>query len=478
MSPRRAAPRLALLLAVACAGPTRAEPPRRPHIVLLVADDQGWGETGGRGHPHLRTPALDRLAAEGLSLERFHAAAPVCSPTRSSLLTGRHPVRTTTFAWGHDLPPDEVTLAERLGEAGYATAHLGKWHLGSLRAGEDTTPGAQGFEHWVSSPNFFDLDPLLSDGGTVLETHGEGSAVLVDLALAWLDDRAAAGDERPLFLTVWFASPHDPHVAAPDAAPPAPGMPPALAAYVAELEALDAAVGRLREGLASRGLGDHTLLWFTSDNGPRPPALRQASTGGLRGAKGGLWEGGLRVPSLVAWPGVVAAGRRSEVLSGSVDVAPTLLAAAGLDPAGPAAGPLDGVSLLGVLRGADAPTDPPRALGFWTLPVGGQAKHADALLAAQRDGRRHPDEAVPRGVAEAVLGDGARPGHAAWIEGRFKLHRLPDNDGAPPRLELYDLDADPAEQRDLAAERPDLTARLAADLAAWMEAAARDALDG
>jgi arylsulfatase A-like enzyme len=132
---------------------------RRPNIVLVMADDQGWGDVGYNGHPVLKTPRLDEMAAAGLRFDRFYAAAPVCSPTRGSVMTGRHPNRFGCFQWGHSLRPNEVTLAEILKGAGYATGHFGKWHLGSVRAGSPVNPGASGFDRWLSAENFYDNDP-------------------------------------------------------------------------------------------------------------------------------------------------------------------------------------------------------------------------------------------------------------------------------------------------------------------------------
>ena len=160
-----------------------APAPSRPNIVLCMADDQGWGDMGSSGHPVVQTPNLDAMAKQSLRFHRFYAAAPVCSPTRASVLTGRHPNRSGCFAWGHVVPGDEWTLAEALRERGYATGHFGKWHVGSLRSGDPTSPGEQGFEEWVSSPNYYDLDPSFSDRGAVVETEGEGSDVSVDFAL-------------------------------------------------------------------------------------------------------------------------------------------------------------------------------------------------------------------------------------------------------------------------------------------------------
>ena len=153
----------------------------RPNVVLCMADDQGWGDTAYNGHPVLKTPVLDEMAAVGLRLDRFYAAAPVCSPTRGSVLTGRHPNRFGCFSWGYPLRPQEMTIAEALKSAGYATGHFGKWHLGPVDARSPVSPGRQGFDRWFSSPNFFEIDPMMSDQGKAVHTQGEGSQVVVVL---------------------------------------------------------------------------------------------------------------------------------------------------------------------------------------------------------------------------------------------------------------------------------------------------------
>jgi arylsulfatase A-like enzyme len=393
--------------------PERAAAP--PNVVLVMADDQGWGELSARGHPWLETPGLDALMQDGVSFEQFRAAAPVCSPTRGSVLTGRHPNRYGCLAWGHEIPADEVTLAELLRERGYATGHFGKWHVGSTRRGEPTCPGVQGFDVWHSAPNFFDLDPLLSENGRVVETHGEGSEIVVERALRFIEESRDEG--RPFFAVLWFGSPHDPHHGTPADLEALDGIPEPLRAYAAEFRALDRSVGRLRNQLTELGLSQDTILWYTSDNGPRPPDEGQPgdrSTAGLRGRKGSLWEGGVRVPSLLEWPGRLEGGRRLDVASGTVDILPTVLGMAGLDP--PAGLVLDGVDLAPALQDPDWGRPP---MGFWTVPAPGRAMHSDRILQAQRD------FGPPLGPPPRVpLGDDL-PGAAAWVDGPWKLHRRP-----------------------------------------------------
>ena len=181
-----------------------------PNIVLCMGDDHGWHETGYNGHPHVRTPVLDDMASTGLRLDRFYAAAPVCSPTRASVMTGRHPNRIGTFSANWSIRPQEITIAQILKDAGYACGHFGKWHLGPVKADSPTSPGAMGFEEWLSHDNFFEMDPYLSHNGGPPEKHeGESSKIIVDAARHFISTARAAG--RPFFVVIWFGSPHEPY---------------------------------------------------------------------------------------------------------------------------------------------------------------------------------------------------------------------------------------------------------------------------
>ena len=191
---------------------TSAESVSKPNIVLVMADDQGWGDMAYYGHPHLKTPNFDSAAATGLRFDRFYAAAPVCSPTRASVLTGRHPNRMGVFKWGFPIRPQERTIAEALKSVGYSTAHFGKWHLGSVRKNSPAHPGHNGFDEWLSAPNFYDNDPIMSDKGKAVQMQGESSFVAVDAAMKWMGKQVEI--DRPFLAVVWFGSPHSPHVSA------------------------------------------------------------------------------------------------------------------------------------------------------------------------------------------------------------------------------------------------------------------------
>lgn len=429
----------------------------RPNIVLCMADDQGWGDVGYNGHPVLKTPTLDAMARDGLRLDRFYAAAPVCSPTRGSVLTGRHPNRFGCFSWGYTLRAQEITVAEALRTAGYTTGHFGKWHLGPVCAESPVSPGASGFDEWFSSPNFFENSPLMSRKGKVVRTSGEGSQVIVDEALGFI--RAAAARKQPFLAVVWFGSPHLPYEALEADRRPYQDQPEKLQHYYGEITAMDRAVGNLRRELGRLGVAKNTLFWYTSDNG----ATGAGSTSGLRGRKGTLWEGGLRVPTVVEWPAQITKPRRAEIPCGTVDIYPTLLDVAGTRMPGQT--PLDGVSLVPMIENKTAQRDKP--MGFWVYPAKGigtrSAAILEEMLAEQEKGQPAPPE-NPGVVSQHAPSDDL-PGHAAWLEGDFKLHKLPGEKG--PTYELYDLGADPKEETDLAGRDPQRVERMKPALDAW-----------
>ncbi len=439
----------------------RAESSDRPNIVLVMADDQGWGDVGFRDHDVLKTPVLDEMAATCLRLDRFYAAAPVCSPTRGSVMTGRHPNRFGCFSWGHTLRPQEITIAEALKTVGYSTGHFGKWHLGPVTAESPVCPGNSGFDQWVSAPNFFENDSLLSDKGKVIRTKGESSEVTVDLALDFIGN--CVEREQPFLAVVWFGSPHSPHIAAEEFRRLYEDQPKAKQHFYGEITGIDAAVGKLRRELRELKIADNTLLWYTSDNG----ALPVGSTGGLRGKKGNLYEGGIRVPCMIEWPARIKKPRATDLPFGTVDIYPTLLAIAGVKM--PDQPPLDGVSMLPLIEGDAKPRNKP--LGFWVHPTGGISTPSNAILQrmlAEQSGEAGTSEgtADPSIIAKQYPED-SLPGHAALISGNWKLHRIADKSGDNVRSELYDLAADSQEKNNVADDNREIVEQLAAQLEAW-----------
>ncbi len=450
----------------------------RPNIVLLMADDLGYGDVGYLGNTEVRTPEIDAMAKSAIRLDRSYAAACVCSPTRASVLTGRHPNRYGVFSWGWSLKPEETTLAEILRPAGYATGHFGKWHLGSVAAYSATSPGAQGFEEWASSPNFYENDPALSRRGKIIHPAGEGSQATVDLALEFIE--GAAKQRRPFLAVVWFGSPHSPHEALAADREPYKDLPEKLQHYYGEITAMDRAVGRLRARLRELKIADDTLVWFTSDNGATTPG----SSGPFKAKKGTLWEGGVRVPGILEWPRMFATPRVVDVACSTVDILPTVLAAVGAEHRQPRR-PLDGENLLVYLspQRADGVDDVAagvvshraRPLGFWTYPEAGRPVRSGELLKdIERGAPAAGSPASPLLSAEETAAFAKQystesfPGHAAWIEGRYKLHCIARGDG-PPAFHLFDLTTDRGETTDLATSERGRVERMAEALKAWQK---------
>ncbi len=445
-------------------------PADRPNIVLVMADDQGWGDMAYNGHPVLRTPNFDKAAAAGLRFDRFYAAAPVCSPTRASVLTGRHPNRMGVFKWGYPMRPQEMTLAEALKSAGYATGHFGKWHVGSVRRGSPAHPGRNGFDEWLSAPNFFDNDPILSHRGKAVEMKGESSIVTANAAIDWMKTRA--GGKNPFLAVVWFGSPHGPHRAIERDRALYDDQPKPRQHFYGEVTGMDRAFGKLRDALGELGIRENTILWYTSDNGALP---RVGSTGGFRGNKGKVYEGGLLVPAILEWPARVRKPSVTGVRCNTCDIYPTLLEIAG---ASPKAQPrLDGISLVSLIDGKMKTR--PRPMGFWDMRARGigtpSAKLMKELLDAQAAGKELPPHPSSRDAAS--LPSPPRrldvfPGHAAWLDGDWKLHRISAKKGGV-RWELYDLVTDPGEKKDRAETEEGRAARMRPKLRAWLESVTR-----
>ena len=363
-------PAFAALLLIAAAPPGDREPP--PNVLLILCDDLGYGDLSCYGHPVIETPRLDAFAAGGVRFTDCHAAAPVCSPSRAGLLTGRTPDRTGVYDWipeGHvmHLPDSEVTIAELLKPAGYATCHVGKWHLngGLLREGRNDSPqpqpGDQGFDHWFStqnnaSPSHENPVNFVRDGEPVGPLEGFSANLVAAEAVDWLKERDAADDDRPFFLFTCFHEPHEPVASPPDLIESVTDRSwnGDQAQYFANVMNVDRAVGTLLDALDELGERENTLVVFTSDNGPEtlnryPRADRSyGSPGVLRGMKLWLYEGGHRVPGIVGWPGTIAPAVIDEPVC-STDLLPTLCELAGVAP--PDDRPLDGTSLVPLLTG-------------------------------------------------------------------------------------------------------------------------------
>lgn len=421
-----------------------------PNVVVILADDLGYGDLGCYGHPTIRTPHLDRMAAEGMRFTDFYSAAEVCTPSRTALLTGRYPIRSgmchdrfrvlRTKSTGH-LPDDEITLAELLRGRGYATGCFGKWHLGNFTLNPAGAPARHGFDAFVGLPHSNDMDPAgqIPRGASGSPDpqpawwkagvyRGSGDAIeevvrpvdqttltprTVDDAVAFIGDHAA----RPFFLYVPLSFPHVPLFASADFRGKSPrGL------YGDVVEELDANVGRILAALRERGLAERTLVIFSSDNGPWLIMNQQGGSAGLlRDGKGSTWEGGMRVPAIAWWPGTIAPGQVHHGVATMLDILPTVAALAGAPL--PADRPIDGVDL----RQALVANEPVEREAFYY--------YRGQQLFAVRSGRWKAHLAT-----QGSYGDPAPVRHD------------------PPQL--YDLAVDPGERFDVAAAHPDEAARL------------------
>ena len=449
---------LSLALAAGLVTPAAADgppAPGRPNIVLILADDLGYGDLGCYGHPRFRTPHLDRMAAEGVRLTQFNTPMPFCAPTRAALLTGRYPARcgltanptpdADPLADALGLPLAEVTLAQLLQAAGYATGMIGKWHLGHGRP--EFLPTRRGFDEYLGILYSNDMRPVrLLDGEHVVEypvVQATLTRRYTERALTFLERHR----DRPFFLYLAHAMPHKPLACSEDFYRKS-----GAGLYGDVLAELDASVGRVLGKLEDLGLEGRTLVIFTSDNGP----WYGGSTGGLRGMKGTSWEGGYRVPCIVRWPGRLPAGRVVPAPAVTMDLFATALAVAGAAP--PDDRTIDGKDLLPLLEG--------RAKGAHDVIFGQQG----ARLATVHDGRWKL-HVLPASDRREPMPEGR------WVDPRgpdgvtllapYEQYQPTDYPGlrtgdAPRAPSLFDLEHDPGEQHDVAAEHPEVVARLKA----------------
>ncbi len=440
-------------------------PGEKPNIILVMADDQGWGDMGYMGHPVLQTPHFDAMAAEGVRFNHFYAAAPVCSPTRGSVLTGRNPNRFGCYSWGRTLRPQEITIAEILKDAGYVTGHFGKWHLGSVRTGSLVNPGASGFDEWLSAPNFFDNDPILSREGVAVQTQGESSMVTVDAALEFI--RKHEGKKKPYFAVIWFGSPHAPHLAVKEDRATYSDQEENLQQFYGEISGMDRAFGKLRKELKELESYSGTILWYCSDNG----GLGNLGSTGGRGFKGDIYEGGLRVPAILQWPDKFTEPGIMKAPSYTSDILPTLLDFAGINVR--MEHPLDGISLRLLLEGEEEVRS--QGMGFWQYPEPGiktpTAVWMSELLEAQKSGSMAGDSTRLRmdaGDISKLYPVDTLPGHAAWLDWPWKLHRIAQKDGSI-NWELYKLDQDSMETENLSNLHPDRFSSMPNALESWQK---------
>lgn len=434
-----------------------------PNVILVMCDDLGYGDLQCfRSDSPIETPHLNKMCDDGLKFTRFYAAAPVCSPTRGSCLTGRHPYRYGIFTAnaGH-LPKNEITLPELLKTRGYRTGHFGKWHLGTLTTTvrDSNRGGPQNVKHF-SPPRFHGYDdsfvteakvptydPMIKpikapktawdsltdsdksvafgtrywdhEGNEVTENlEGDDSRIVMDRAIPFIE--SAVGNQQPFFTAIWLHAPHLPVVASQTNRDRYPDASVYERNYYGCVTALDAQVGRLRKTLNDLGVADNTMLWFCSDNGPEGNARHApGSAGELRGRKRSLYEGGVRVPGILVWPDKVKAGSETDFPSVTSDYLPTILQAIGIEF--PDDRPLDGQSLMAVIHG------------------------------------ERPKRAKQIGFRSAK--------QIAWHDGNEKIY----SGDSGKTWELYDLAQDPSETTDMAGSKPERLQQLVRDAKRWVE---------
>ncbi|MDQ8197861.1 sulfatase-like hydrolase/transferase [Pelagicoccus enzymogenes] len=433
----------------------------RPNIVVVLCDDLGYGDLANYGHPYIKTPYLDRMAKEGIRFTDFYSAAPVCSPSRVGMMTGRSPNRAGVYDW---IPPgtqrredrrdlvhmraSEVTIPQLLKQAGYATAMAGKWHCNSMfNTPEQPQPGDAGFDHWLAthnnaSPSHANPVNYVRNGEAVGEIEGYSCQIVVDEGIRWIDGLRKYSAGQPFFLYLAFHEPHEP-VASPEeltASYRDVAFSEKEAEYFANVENVDRAVGRLLAYLKESGVDEDTLVIFTSDNGPETLNRYERSSRSwgradpLRGMK--LWttDAGFRVAGIMRWPRQIESGQVSDEVVSALDFLPTFCELA--DAEVPAGLELDGANFLPALEGEAIQREKPLVWAFYN------ALNEQQL--AMRDGDWK------------VLG---RLGLARTSN--VGAHNIDEIAAAPlVDVEIYNLRYDIGEARNIAGSHPELAERL------------------
>jgi arylsulfatase A len=400
----------------------------KPNILLVMTDDQGWGDIQSHGNEIIRTPNLDRLASDGVRFERFFVS-PVCAPTRASLLTGRYFLRTgvhgVTRGW-ETMRAEEVTMAEILLESGYATGCFGKWHNG---AHYPNHPNSQGFEeffgfcagHWN---NYFDTE--LEHNGLPVKTNGYITDVLTDAAMQFIDQNK----DGPFFCYVPFNAPHSPWQVPDQYLEPywEKGLDDKAACAYAMVENIDFNMGRLLKKLEELHLSDKTIVLFLTDNGPNSDRFN----GGMKGRKGSVHEGGVRVPLFIKWPGQIPQGKSIDKITAHIDILPTLLEMCGISLPQDSF-PLDGKSLVPLIMENGFSWPDRKLFSYW---------------ANQR-----------------VTSDRGAVRTERWRAVKYE------------NWELYDMTTDPSQQQDVAEENPMVVQQLSSSFEQWFEEVAEKGFD-
>ena len=452
----------------------------QPNVILVMADDMGWAQTGYYGHPILKTPHLDAMAENGLRMDRFYAGAPSCTPTRASVMTGRTNDRTGAFRVGSYINKQEKMLSTAFKDAGYITAHFGKWHLNMdspdldhpLPKSDPHNPGELGFDYWLSHTTGFDRSFDLSRNGVLEKFEGDGSEIIVEEAVRFITDELEEG--KPFFIVIWYSAPHGPWDASEEDIKPFLGKVDRTSAHAhGEIVAIDRSIGNLRTSLRELGIADNTLVWFTSDNGGSPNldvrvwpskdpfggaggqgmemeypsncsneidfnltstearelhgcirGMDPDSTGYLRGFKKDFYEGGLRVPTVIEWPAGIEP-RVTNFPSSTYDMFPTLIDVAGLSP--------DSINVV-----------------------------HDGISIIELFDYELPKREVPIGFRAN--------GGLMWLDNDWKLVRNVDYDGkkfVTTDYELYNVIGDPTESNNLIEMYPEIAAKMIEQQSKW-----------
>ncbi|MEC9095172.1 MAG: sulfatase-like hydrolase/transferase [Planctomycetota bacterium] len=481
-----------------------------PNVVILLADDLGSKDIGCYGGP-VKTPVLDKLAAGGVKFTNFYSAAPVCSPARASLLTGRHHLRTGVYTVIQDhmhdmhLKLEEFTIAEMLKTKGYETAHVGKWHLGTPFRGK-TKPwiDEQGFDHWFATdlnaaPSHHNPTNFWRNREKVGALKGYACQIVADEAITWLDKNR--NPEKPFFLNIWFHEPHAPLAAPPELIREYGGVNEQEAIYSATIDNTDRAIGRLVQHLKAIGEFDNTLIIYTSDHG----SYRHERNGNLRAGKGSMFEGGIRTPCIFHWPDGIEGGQIAGVPGGSIDIFPTI---GGIVEAEyPPGLHLDGTDLGPLLTGSQealkrrqpltwhSPLSNPVAVireGDYTLMGFRQEefpKDNKAIQAVMEEMAVHLEKHVGKKLTGRELWHECYNNPLATVEykklrGEFVnlnsfqerwTQMIKSGVGGISRVELFNLSSDPTQQKDLSKALPELTNRLEKSLVSIHQEIIREA---
>ena len=426
--------------------PTVAASAETPNVILIMSDDQGWGDVGFNGNAKVHTPNLDAMAADGVKFDRFYAAAPLCSPTRGSCLTGRFPFRFGILA-AHTggMRVGEITIAEMLKSKGYRTGFFGKWHLGWVKddgkgtRGFFSPPSQHGFETYFATTSAVPTydptvtpegwskwgnkagepwkggAPYVQDGKEVTENmDGDDSRIIMDRVIPFVEKNK----DKPFLATVWFHTPHEPVLASEAQRKRYSDLKPGQQNLYGAITAMDEQIGRLREKLRELKIEKSTVVFFCSDNGPADGLAKKgiASAGPFKGHKHQMYEGGILVPACAEWPGVIPAGKTIETRCSTVDFFPTIAKIADYKFKSKDKRPIDGIDLMPLIEGKTDVRSEPMFFGY-------------RRLFGKIDGQ-------------------------AIIAGNMKLLREAKPNG---RTRLYDLSKDPYEKKDLSKELPEIT---------------------